>query len=482
MKRILFIYPPSPTVLREDRCPVPSGNPLMSPLLPPTDLMYLASVAEAFGYECRIRDFSGLKEGMSLFADELKEFSPDMIVINMTSPTIHSDLFCCNVARSVLPDATIIAKGAHFLKYDKMVMDTVSEIDILIRGEAEFAFREILSGMSLDEIAGITWRKDKTIIRNPDRDHGLDDIDSLPFPARHLVNTDFYRRVDTGRPLGVIKVSRGCPYGCFFCLATPVYGEKVRMRSIESIILEIEDCVRRYGIKDFIFWSDLFNASKEWVMKLCSAISSERLKIKWSANIRADRFDMEMAFQMKKAGCELVSMGVESGSQEILDRIGKSIELSRYEMASEILRKTGIKSIAYYIFGFPWENIETAERTIEFSIAIDTDFANFYVAAALPGTPFYDYVIKEALAEEAELLNGALKRAYYSACCRGYYLNKDEINRLRSRAIRNFYLRPGYILKRFGRIQSIRELKAGLKAVTSLFTGSSTGNSVKFEK
>lgn len=447
MKRILFIYPPSKPVLREDRCPVPSGNPVMSPRLPPTDLMYLASVAEELGWECRIRDFSGSKKGMRFFQEELRQFRPDTIVINMTSPTIHEDLASCKVARSILPDALIIAKGAHFLRYDRAVLENNPEIDILIRGEAEFALREILQGKPHGEINGITWRENGCVVRNPERPHHLDDIDSLPPPARHLVNNSLYRRPDNSRPLGVIRVSRGCPYQCFFCLATPVHGKKVRMRKVESIIMEIEECISRYGIRDFIFWSDLFNASRGWVMRLCNAIRAEGLSIRWSSNIRADRFDEEMALEMKRAGCELISMGVESGSQEILNKVGKGIELRQYKTAVEAAKKAGLRSIAYYIFGLPWETRESALMTIDFSLSLGSDFANFFVAAPLPGTLFYDYVIYEGLAEEADLLNGALRGAYYMACCRGHYLDKEKINCLRKKALRRFYLRPGFLFK-----------------------------------
>ncbi len=148
-------------------------------------------------------------------------------------------------------------------------------------------------------------------------------MDNLPFPARHLVDNSIYKRPDNGQVQGVIKVSRGCPYHCFFCLATPVSGAKVRMRSAENIIAEIKECVEKYNIKNFLFWSDIFNINRDWTIDLCKKIIESGLKITWSANTRANTMDDEMASYMYKSGCRLVSIGVESGSQEILDNIGK---------------------------------------------------------------------------------------------------------------------------------------------------------------
>ncbi len=468
MKRILFIYPPSRPILREDRCPVPSGNPVMSPRLPPTDLMYLASIAESRGYECMIRDYSGKPDGISLFISDLKSFRPCVLFVNVTTPTFIDDIKSCVTARSILPELRIIIKGAHLLRYDVEVMMDVPEVDIVVRGEAEFAFGEILADKPLKDIKGITWRENGRVLRNPDRDHERDDVDSLPPPSRHLVNNSHYKRPDNGMPLGVIRVSRGCPHGCFFCLATPVYGRKVRMRSVQSVVDEISKCIRDYGINNFIFWSDLFNASSQWVSSLCEEIIRKGIKIQWSANIRADRFNEEMALLMKRAGCELLSVGVESGSQDILNRVGKNIALEDYVRAFVIMKKTGIRSIAYYILGLPWESRESANKTMEFSRRLDSDFANFYVFAPLPGTAGYEYVINEALAEESALIGGALKNAYYSAVCSGHYMSKDEINALRKEAIRAFYFRAGYAIKRLREIDSFDELKNYIRAVFSM--------------
>jgi radical SAM superfamily enzyme YgiQ (UPF0313 family) len=467
-KRVLFIYPPSDPVLREDRCPVPAGNEMMSPQLPPTDLMCLAAVAEEVGYECMIRDYSGRGHGYDRFMKDLRQYRPGILVVSMTSPTIKDDIKCVAEAKRLLPGIRIIAKSAHFLKYDCSVMEAVPALDMVIRGEAEFAFREFLRSGSAGSVPGLTWRSGDSIIRNPDRRHEEDDPDMLPFPARHLVNNRNFVRPDNGRPLGVIRVSRGCPQGCFFCLATPVHGRKVRKRSIDSILKEIEVCKAEYGISDFIFWSDLFNHERDWVLNLCDAILSSGLFFRWSANIRVDRFDIEMAEAMKAAGCELVSVGVESGNQKMLDLMGKGIRLEECVRAFSIIRKARLKGIAYFLIGLPWETEETVTETIRFARELDCDYASFFVCTPLPGTRFHEYVLEKGLSDSVGAVSSDFRDAYYNATVPSHFLEASRITKLKKKAVRSFYLRPGYILRQIRYLNSLTEVSRALRAGLSL--------------
>ena len=336
-KKILLIYPPSPVMNREDRCQQPTKELLVIPPLPPSDLMYLAAVAEKAGFEARIADYS---LGGNFEAD-LKEFQPDYLLINVATPTFKSDLNAVTIAKEICPNIVTIAKGAAFLTLAFEVMYFAKDLDIIIYGEPEDTLKEILEGKNHGDILGIYYRDDLRVKFTGQRPF-IEDLDSLPFPARHLVDNNIYRRPDTGEVQAVIKVSRGCPFHCFFCLATPVAGAKVRKRSPENIVEEIKECVNKYGITNFLFWSDIFNIDKEWVMELCRQIIDSGLNITWSANTRADTADEEMAEMMYKAGCRLVSIGVESGSQEMLDKIGKKITLDDVRLTVRIFMKFGL--------------------------------------------------------------------------------------------------------------------------------------------
>ena len=458
-KRILLAYPPSPVMNREDRCQQPTKELLVIPPLPPSDLMYLAAVAEEAGFEAKITDYSLGGD----FEADLKEFKPDYLLINVATPTFKSDLNALTIAKEICPDIVTIAKGAAFLTIAFEVMYFAKDLDIIIYGEAEGTLKDILSGKSYGNIPGIYYRDDLRVKFTGQRPF-IEDLDSLPFPARHLVDNNIYRRPDTGEVQAVIKVSRGCPFHCFFCLATPVAGAKVRKRSPENILGEIKECVNTYGITNFLFWSDIFNIDKDWVMRLCQLIIDSGLNITWSANTRADTADEEMAEMMYKAGCRLVSIGVESGSQEMLDKIGKKITLDDVRLTVRIFKKFGIKIYNYFVIGLPWETAETVEDTIDFAIELDSDFISFYTATPLPGTKFYDY------AKEHNLIDSdtSFKSAYFYPSVNTHSLTKDQIFKLHKRAIRKFYLRPSYILKMLTKIRSFTEFKNYFKAGMNL--------------
>lgn len=449
-KRILLIYPPSPVLNREDRCQQPTKELLVIPPLPPTDLMYLAAIAEQCGFEAKIQDYSLSGD----FLKDVKEFAPDYIVANVATPTFRTDMEALANAKNILPSVKIIVKGATFLTYNTNVIYENPFIDYVIIGEPELTLKEILEGVPNQDILGICFSENNQGIKNELRPFN-EDLDNLPFPARHLVNNSIYRRPDNGKIQGVIKVSRGCPYHCFFCLATPVSGAKVRMRSAENIIAEIKECVEKYNIKNFLFWSDIFNINRDWTIDLCKKIIESGLKITWSANTRANTMDDEMASYMYKSGCRLVSIGVESGSQEVLDNIGKKITLDEIRNTVKVLKKNKIKIYNYFVIGLPWETEKTVEETIKFAIELDSNFISFYTAAPLPGTRFFAYAMMNKLVTE----NLDFNNAYYVPTVRSHELSKERIFELHKQAVKRFYLRPKFILKTLLGLRSFTELK-----------------------
>lgn len=448
--RVLLIYPPSPVINREDRCQQPTKELLVIPPLPPTDLMYLAAIAEQCGYEAMIRDYS---QGGN-FEVDLKEFQPDFLVANIATPTFQSDMMAIKLAKDINPSICTIVKGAPFLTYNTNTIYENPFIDYVIIGEAEFTLKEILEGVPNNEILGSCYRENFQPIKNEKRPF-IENLDELPFPARHLVDNSIYRRPDNGKVQAVVKVARGCPFHCFFCLATPVSGAKVRKRSPENIVAELKECVEKYNIRNFLFWSDIFNLDREWTLELCKKIIESGLKITWSSNTRADTMDDEMAKMMYKSGCRLVSIGVESGSQKMLDKIGKKITLDNIRNTVKILKKNKIKIYNYFVIGLPWETEETVEETIKFAIELDSNFISFYTATPLPGTKYFAYAMLNKLVEG----NLDFRSAYYEPVVRSESLSKERIFELHKQAVKRFYLRPKFILKTLLSLRSVAEFK-----------------------
>lgn len=448
--RVLLIYPPSPVINREDRCQQPTKELLVIPPLPPTDLMYLASIAESCGFEAIIRDYS---QGGNFEAD-LKEFQPNYLVANIATPTFKSDMMAVQHAKEIVPSICTIVKGAPFLTYNTNTIYENPFIDYVIMGEAELTLKDILDGVPDNEILGICYRENFQPVKNDKRPF-IDNLDILPFPARHLVDNSIYKRPDNGKVQAVVKVARGCPFHCFFCLATPVSGAKVRTRSPENIVAELKVCVEKYNIKNFLFWSDIFNFDREWTLELCQKIIESGLKITWSSNTRADTMDDEMAKMMYKSGCRLVSIGVESGSQKMLDNIGKKITLDDIRNTVKILKKNKIKIYNYFVIGLPWETEETVEETIKFAIELDSNFISFYTATPLPGTKYFAYAMMNKLVEG----NLDFRSAYYEPVVRSEHLSKERIFELHKQAVKRFYLRPKFILKTLLSLRSFAEVK-----------------------
>lgn len=468
--KIYLIYPPSPVMNREDRCQQPTDDLIVIPPLPPSDLMYLASVARKEGFEPKIKDYSLNNETIEDVIKDIEDFKPNYLLLNAATPTLNNDLGILAKIKEKFPKIITIAKGAHFNMLAKEALETYPALDIAIRGESELTLGEILSGKTLNEILGITYRVEDNISHcgMPDKQDGKilstenrpfnNKLDELPYPARDLIDNNLYCRPDTGEIQGVIKVSRGCPFHCFFCLATPVSGAKVRYRSPENILGEIKECYEKYNIKNFIFWSDIFNLDKDWVHRLCNLIIKSGIKITFSTNSRADTADIETVKLMKKAGCKLVSIGIESGSQYMLDKMGKKITRDDIKNTVALFKKTGIKVYAYYVLGLPWENEKTAAETIEFSKKLNTHFVSYYTATALCGTRFYDYVKEHNLGK----LNYDLP--YFYPSVNTHHLSKERVFELHKYAVKSYYLRPKYILMMLLGIRSFAEFKNYFKA------------------
>jgi anaerobic magnesium-protoporphyrin IX monomethyl ester cyclase len=224
------------------------------------------------------------------------------------------------------------------------------------------------------------------------------------------------------------------------------------------VVAEIVECVERFGIREFLFHGDTFTMKKSWVIELCKKIV-ERPDlsggIRWGCNSRVDTIDDERAQWMKEAGCWVVAFGVESGSQEMLERMKKNQKVEKAFEAVEVCRRAGLRTHAFYVIGLPWENEETLAATFDLAARLDTDFFDINIAYPLPGTEFYEMAVKEGLIEQ-DLIGGA---SYARAGVRTYHLSAEELTRWRRWALLRLYVRPDYIVGTLGRIRSVRELR-----------------------
>lgn len=473
MKRILLIIPPTGRYIREDRCQTPIEKFKTVALRPPIDLMYAAAGFEAAGCLCRLSDFPAERKNWKDLKQLFEEYSPDILVISITTPSLALDVKAAALAREVNPKIFTIAKGAHFNILDMDSLKLYPMLDGVLRGEYEITCKEIGEGRPLGEIKGLSYRnKNGEIVRNPNRAF-CDDLDILPFPARRLVKNELYIRPDTGEPQTTLVTNRGCPYHCIFCLSNQVAGSKNRIRSHENILAEIEQCVERFNIRNFLFRSDLFTANKKWVMELCDKIVKNKFRISWACNSRVDTIDAELLGAMKSAGCWLIAYGVESADQEILNKMNKNLDLKDTKKALSLTRKSGIKSSIYFLFGLPWDSETVFHKNQRAAKNLDPDFLEIFYVYPFPGTRLYEIAVEEGLLKQGEIPTSA----YDAPAMPTKYMSKKELAVWRRRFLRRFYLRPRFILRTLIRIRSPRVLwnyiRYGIAQLADLVFGSS---------
>lgn len=445
MKKAFFVTPPTGLWVREDRCQSPIEKSMFAVVRPPLRLGLGAAILEEASYECLIVDYPAENRGWEEFERDFEQFRPDVLFISTVFKTRNEDFKACRIAKKYNKTTLTIMKGAP-LGEDIGALEECNELDIFLTRELDKALCSIVSRENLHQIPGITFRENGRIIKTPPSPF-LKNLDSLPFISRHLLKNDLYYRPDTLEPLTVIQASRGCPYECIFCSAILGAGRILRKRSPQNIVDEIEECVQKFGMKNFFMGAETFTCDKKWVVEICKEIQKRNLKVSWYCNTRADTIDREMACQMKKSGCYAISIGVESGNQETLDRMKKGTKLSQAATAVQLLKDVKIKTYLYYVIGFPWETKEMINETINFAIKLDGDISDFYLAQPLYGTELYKMAIDGNMLEEGE-------NFLFGYRINSPHVSSRELNELYHSALRRFYLRPGYIIKTIAGIRS----------------------------
>jgi radical SAM superfamily enzyme YgiQ (UPF0313 family) len=425
----------------------------------PLSLGYLGAVSEKNGHEVNIIDCQAERLEPEDYRKRLGQTNADVVGITSTTLTYKSALTIANVTKEELPDCTVVLGGCHATFWDENALKECPSLDIIVRREGEITFIDLLEKLqnksSLNGVKGITFRKSNSgITRNEDRPF-MENLDDLPFPAFHLFPLGTFRRV--GKIIFPLTTSRGCVYWCDFCTAVRMFGRKYRMRSPKNVVDEIEMLQNKYGESQFAFYDDAFTIDPERVEKICEEIRQRKLAIHWDCEARVDMVNRRLLQKMKTAGCMAVWLGVESGSQLIIEKMHKRIKLDQTRNAFKAARELGIMTIANVVLGFPGETEQTAWETINFIKELNPGDVGFYIATPYPGTPLYE-LVKES---------GWLKITdfnHYDTATPTFetpFLSMEKLREIRYKALQQFYLRPGYVLGmlRRGGIYGISSVK-----------------------
>ena len=372
-------------------------------------------------YKVQIIDAIGERLTWQQFEQRLRAANPKYYLTEVTAPTLQNDMYGVFLAKAI--GAITMAFGTHVTPMPHETMDPFPALDFILRGEPEMTLREIVdtfegkvateettikllkdTGSSfptksiaetngdLSHIKGLVWRKDGKVAINPDRPF-IPNLDDLPTPLHNLLPLDKYRGPMMKGADSFVVPARGCSAGCIYCIKHVSYQWSLRLRSPENIMKELR-LLKSLGIHYVQFYADLFTLSREQVIGLCKAMVEEKINMHWMSNSRVDYVDEEMLQWMAKAGCWMISWGIESGSYEILKRAHKGADPAKAERALMWARQAGIRNWGYFIIGLPGETEETIKQTMAFSKKLPLDIALFHIAAPYPGTPFFFEVVK----------------------------------------------------------------------------------------
>src|SRR5262249_36349351 len=323
---------------------------------------------------------------------EVRSFDPELVVVTVSTPTYDSDVAVI-AELAGWTTAYLAAIGVHVTATPAETL-AGSRLHAVVRGEPEWTVAELAAvaaaGRDPESVRGLSFRRaDGEIVHNPDR--GFEgDLDSLPPPARDLIREEDYFLPIMNRPYTLVVPARGCPHHCTYCTAPMYYGKRLRQRTPQRVVDEIESIARRGVVNDFVMWSDTFTLDKKFVLEMCRELSDRRLGVRWMCNSRVDSIDAEMAEAMSASGCTGISFGMESGVQQILDNVRKGTTVEQGRVAIRTVKGAGIQTLAHFILGLPGETPATIRETIAYAKDVDPDWAQFYTATPLPGTPFMD--------------------------------------------------------------------------------------------
>ena len=427
--------------------PFPSGVHQHPPFTP-LGLGYLAAVLEKNQYEVDVLDCQVLKLSYEKVRDEISKRQPNIVGITSATLTYKSALHIAKIAKEVNPDCTTILGGCHATFWDDKALQECPCLDIVVRKEGENTLLELVrrldSGKNFGDVLGTTCRKDGKVVKNPDRPY-IENLDELPFPAHHLWPIERLRKY--GKLIFPLTTSRGCVHWCDFCTAVRMGGRKYRMRSPKNVVDELEFLYTTYGVDQFTFYDDAFTVNQPRVEEICKGIKNRKLKIKWDCETRVDMVTKELLLKMREAGCIAVWFGVESGSQRVIDAMGKGFSIAQTMRALNWAREVGLMTVVEVILGFPGETKETVWETVKLVEKLNPNDVGFNIATPYPGTPMYDYV-KE---------NGWLKITDFdkydtaTPVFETPTLSMKELREIREQAFRRFYLRPTYAIRMFAK-------------------------------
>ena len=456
-----------------------SGKLIGGGTVPPLSILSVATVARAAGLEVGFLDALG--EGLSVPETLARGQGYDTVVVLTSSMTFAEDLRVLEKLREANPGLKVVLFGAQptFLPEFSLSRRVVTA---LVMREPEYALRDLLlawqNGSPWRDIPGIAYSAEKGPVINPPYPF-IKNLDELPFPDRSLLppQVAYYNPLIKKYPYTTMLTSRGCPSKCTYCTAPYFMGGRLRARSAESVVEELL-LVARQGLQTVYFRDETFCAFKKRNIKICETLLLKGVRLRWIANAIPGELDPEYLKLMKKAGLGLLKFGVETGNQEILNRVNKGIDLAMVRRDFALCRDLGIDTHAHMMLGMPGETRETIEQTFRFIEEIEPTTVTYSVCSPYPGTPLFDEVREKYPEVAASSFDDlALQNLHVSSHYNQLFtaMTNVDIENAVQEGYRRFYLRPRYILRSLSRVHTLHEFvslfRAGLNVLAYSLSG-----------
>ncbi|HIH71304.1 MAG TPA: B12-binding domain-containing radical SAM protein [Methanothermobacter thermautotrophicus] len=414
-------------------------------VLPPLNLMYLGASLERASFSVKIIDDDLRRMGVEGVARLVERINPFIVGITATTATIRTSLEYIKAIKDRLPNVLTVIGGPHptFLPVD--TLRECRDLDVVVMGEGEATIVDLAEnherGGSLEGVAGITYRDGDRIRTNEPRAL-IEDLDEIPFPARHLVPFRDYET--SSQDAGGMITSRGCVYPCRYCSSSLIMGKKFRFRSPENVVDEVEELVEVYGLHDIAFLDDTFMLHRPRAREISEEIRRRNLDVSFVTSSRVDMVQESLLRDLRNAGMSTIYYGVESGCQRVLDMMKKGITVKQAEDAVRVTKKVGVDVITSFILGYPGEKPSEMDRTIDFSIKLDPDYSQYSILTPFPGTPIYAELKSQGLIED-DWENYTVIKPVIKYEKLG--LSRELIQKKLVKAYLKFYSRPRYLLK-----------------------------------
>lgn len=455
--KILIIEPPAVSKYGNQRIFGGNGSNKSEFRKPPLDLMMISGYLKKSGFDNDLLDANASGKNIEDVKKIIESQHPDIIFFSTSTCTIYKDLLIAMAAKEVNPSIVTVAIGTHVMALTEETFQESQYLDIIVySSEWEQASLNIVRNLSnLENAKGIFFKKPDGTIVKTDLQPPLQNLDDLGFPSHDKLEKELYGDpTSKGSPKTMVMGQKACINNCSFCCQPAFFGAPViRKRSVEHFISELK-WVQHLGFKEVMFNDATLTADTEWATALFEGMIENNIDITWNCSTRAERVNDSVLKLMKKAGCHTIALGMESTDPVVLKNIRKNVAPEQLRESVSLIRKNGMNTVVFCVVGFPGETRGSIEKTISFLKTLDTTYITLGIAVPAPGTDFYKYVEENNyLLTKDWSLYDPMKKPVFSYP----NLSADDIAYYSSYGLKQFYLRPKYIIKRCMSIRSMND-------------------------